>query len=115
MLLEGAMDGLSFIAYIEQVLVPDLRPGDIVICDNLASHKVAGVAQAIAKAGASIRYLPPYSPDLNPIEMAFSKLKNYLRKQRARTLNQLIDATARAIKRFLPSHCANFLKHAGYA
>lgn len=114
MMIDGAMNGAGFMAYLEQVLIPDLRPGDIVICDNLASHKIARVAPAIAAAGATIRYLPAYSPDLNPIEMAFAKLKSYLRKVRARTFKALVKAVARALKKFLPSHCANFFKHAGY-
>jgi transposase len=115
MLLDGAMNGNCFLAYLQQVLIPDLRPGDTVICDNLASHKVAGVAQLIEAAGAAMRYLPPYSPDLNPIEMAFAKLKNHLRKAKARHFDKLIVATEKAINSFLPIHCANFLKHAGYA
>jgi len=83
MLLDGAMNGAAFIAYIEQVLVPELSPGDIVVMDNLPAHKVSGVRQAIETAGAELLYLPPYSPDFNPIEMAFSKLKALLRKAAA--------------------------------
>ena len=111
---DGPIDGDCFLAYIEQVLVPTLQPGDIVIMDNLASHKVAGVKAAIEAAGASLRYLPPYSPDLNPIEQAISKLKSHLRKAAARTFDALIQAIADALKSFTPQHCANFLINAGY-
>jgi transposase len=83
------MDGGGFLAYVEQVLVPTLKPGDIVIADNLPAHKVPGVQKAIENAGASLRYLPPYSPDFNPIEKVFAKLKAYLRKIAARTVNAL--------------------------
>lgn len=111
----GAMTGDMFLAYIEQELCPTLRPGDIVICDNLSSHKVAGVAEAIAKVGATIRYLPPYSPDLNPIELAFSKLKAHLREYSPRTFDDLLKATANALSRFKPEHCAGWFRHAQYA
>jgi transposase len=85
MLLDGPMDGVSFLAWVEQMLAPALRPGDIVVMDNLAAHKVAGVRQAIEACGAELHYLPPYSPDLNPIENAFAKLKAHVRKSAART------------------------------
>src|SRR5215468_9606147 len=87
MVLDGPMNGEAFLAYVEQALVPELRPDDIVIMDNLPAHKVHGVRQAIEAAGASLRYLPPYSPDFNPIEMAFAKLKALLRAAAARTIN----------------------------
>ncbi len=94
---DGPIDGASFRAYVEQCLVPTLRPGDIVVMDNLASHKVGGIKQAIEAAGAKLRYLPPYSPDLNPIEQFFAKLKALLRKAAARTLDALIAAIADAL------------------
>ena len=92
MVLDGPMNGEAFLAYVEQALVPELRPGDIVIMDNLPAHKVHGVRQAIEAAGASLRYLPPYSPDFNPIEMAFAKLKALLRAAAARTIPDLWQA-----------------------
>ena len=112
--IDGAMDGPSFIAYIEQVLAPTLRKGDIVFMDNLRTHKVDGVREAIEAAGASVRYLPAYSPDLNPIEMAFAKLKAALRKGAARTVRALWKLIARIIKTFAPGECANYFHHAGY-
>jgi transposase len=91
-----------------------LRPSDIVIMDNLAAHKVAGVRQAIEACGAELRYLPPYSPDLNPIENAFAKLKAHVRTSAARTLDALERAAANALPQFKPGQCANFFAHAGY-
>ena len=111
---DGPMDGDCFRAYVEQVLAPTLLPGDIVVMDNLASHKVAGIQEAIEATGATLRYLPPYSPDLNPIEQAIAKLKSYLRKEAARTLETLIEAIASALKKFTPQECANFITNAGY-
>ena len=111
---DGPMDGDCFLAYVEQMLAPTLLPGDVVVMDNLASHKVAGIREAIEATGAMLRYLPPYSPDLNPIEQAIAKLKSYLRKQAARTLETLIEAIARALKNFTPQECANFITNAGY-
>jgi transposase len=115
MLIEGPMNGELFLAYVEQCLVPTLKPQDIVVVDNLGSHKVAGVAEAIEAAGATLRYLPQYSPDLNPIEMPFSKFKACLRKLAQRT----IPGIRRGIRSFLSSlkrqECANYLRHAGYA
>jgi transposase len=115
MLLDGPMDGVAFLAYIEQILCPELDPGDIVICDNLSSHKVAGVREAIEAVSASLLYLPAYSPDLNPIEMAFSKLKSALRLAAERTFDGLSLATALALASFTSSHCHNFFRHAQYA
>lgn len=112
--LDGPMDGASFRAYVEQFVVPILRPGDIVVMDNLASHKVAGIRQAVAAAGAELRYLPPYSPDLNPIEQFFAKLKALLRKAAARTVDALIAAIANALAAVTPQECANYLAHQGY-
>jgi transposase len=114
MLLDGPMDGEVFRAWCEQMLAPLLRPTDIVIMDNLAAHKVAGVRQAIEACGATLLYLPPYSPDLNPIENAFAKLKAHVRKAAARTIEALETAAADALKTFKPHHCANFFAHAGY-
>jgi transposase len=115
MLIEGPMNGELFLAYVEQCLAPTLRPNDIVVMDNVAIHRVAGVAEAIEAAGATLRYLPPYSPDLNPIEMPFSKFKACLRKFVQRT----VPGVRHAIRSFLSSlkgqECANYLEHAGYA
>jgi len=114
MLLEGPMDGDAFLAYIEQVLVPTLTIGDTVIMDNLPAHKVTGVREAIEAAGANLVYLPPYSPDMNPIEMAFSKFKAFMRAAAARTLDSLRTAAAQAIQRYTPTDCANYFAAAGY-
>lgn len=114
MLLDGPMHGLAFRAYVEQVLVPELSPGDIVVMDNLPAHKVTGVRRAIETAGAHLLYLPPYSPDFNPIEMAFSKLKAALRKAAARTVDDLWDAIAQSIDAFTPDECKNYFAAAGY-
>ena len=113
-ILEGPMDGECFLVYVEQVLVPTLRPGDVVIIDNLPAHKVAGVRQAIEAAKAILLYLPPYSPDFNPIEMAFSKFKAYLRKIAARTVDDLWAAIADAVQTFTPAGCRNYFAAAGY-
>ncbi len=114
MLLDGPMHGLAFLAYVEQVLIPELRPGDIVVMDNLPAHKVAGVRALIDAVGASLLYLPPYSPDFNPIEMAFAKLKAILRKAAARTVPDLWDVIAAALDAFTPSECQNYFAAAGY-
>ena len=106
---------MAFEAYVTQVLVPTLRPGDIVVMDNLAAHKRAEIAIAIEAAGARLLYLPPYSPDLNPIEMAFAKLKAHLRRARARTYDALWRAVGDICSLFEPRECWNFLRHAGYA
>jgi transposase len=112
--IDGAINGAAFRAYVEQFLAPTLNPGDLVVLDNLSSHKVAGVREAIEARGASLLYLPPYSPDLNPIELAFAKFKQCLRKAAARTIDALWDAMAEAIRAFSPDECANYLAHAGY-
>ena len=114
MILDGAMNGTAFLAYVEQVLVPTLSPGDIVVMDNLPAHKSAGVRSAIEAAGASLRHLPPYSPDFNPIKQAFSKLKALLRKAAARTIPDLWAAIAEAIPLFCRRECANYFQAAGY-
>ena len=114
MLIDGAMDGPAFRAYVTTVLVPELRPGDIVVMDNLPAHKVAGVREAIETAQAKLLYLPAYSPDFNPIEMAFSKLKALLRAAAPRTIAALWTAIAQAIERFTPAECQAYLAAAGY-
>jgi len=112
--LEGAMNGPMFLAYVTQCLAPTLERGDIVVMDNLPVHKVAGVREAIEDVGATLRYLPSYSPDLNPIEMAFSKMKAQLRKAAERTIPDLLRTIGRIAKAFCPTECANFVQHAGY-
>lgn len=112
--IDGAMDGPSFLAYVEQVLAPTLHKGNIVFMDNLRTHKIAGVREALEAAGAKVRYLPAYSPDFNPIEMAFSKLKAALRNGAARSVKALIRLIGRLIKTFAPRECANYFRHAGY-
>lgn len=114
MLLDGPMHGQAFLAYVRQVLVPELSPGDIVVMDNLPSHKVSGVRDAIQEADARLLYLPPYSPDFNPIEMAFSKLKALLRKAAERTVSGLWDAIANCLDAFTPTECTNYFSAAGY-
>lgn len=112
--MDGAINGEAFLAYIAQMLCPTLRPGDVVICDNLPSHKVSGVREAIEAHGASLLYLPPYSPDLNPIELVFSKLKRMLRSAALRTVDALWNALGRLLTNFSASECANYLRHCGY-
>jgi transposase len=114
LVVDGAMNGDVFRAYVEQVLAPTLLPGDSVIMDNLGSHKVAGIREAIEACGASLVYLPPYSPDLNPIEQAFAKLKALLRKIAARTVFALWDALGQILTRFTPQECVSYLANAGY-
>lgn len=114
MTLDGAMYGAAFLAWVEQVLAPTLKPGDIVVMDNLPAHKVAGVREAIEAAGATRLFLPAYSPDFNPIEMAFSKLKALLKKAAARTVADLWAAIAAAIDDIKPDECANYFAAAGY-
>lgn len=114
MVLDGAMTGEAFLAYVEQVLVPSLKPGDIVVMDNLPAHKPAAVRKAVEAAGASLRLLPPYSPDLNPIEMAFARLKALLKQAAARTVEALLQAIKDALKAFTPDECRNYLTAAGY-
>jgi transposase len=115
LVLDGAINGESFLAYVRQFLAPALRPGDVLVMDNLPSHKVAGVREAIEAAGATLRYLPPYSPDLNPIEQVFAKLKALLRSEAARTVEALWAAIGRLLARFPPAECARYLAHCGYA
>lgn len=112
--LDGAMDGDAFRTYVLHVLAPTLRRGDVVVLDNLPAHKVAGVREAITERHAQVFYLPPYSPDMNPIEMAFSKLKALLRHEPPRTIDALINRIGNLLDRFLPSECANYFQAAGY-
>lgn len=114
LLLDGAMNGTSFLAYVEQILAPTLRRGDIVVMDNVSVHKVGGVREAIEARGADLFYLPPYSPDLNPIEQFFSKLKALLRKVAARSIHALWDAIGSLLADFSPRECAAYLSNAGY-
>ena len=114
MVLDGPMNGAWFLAYVQQVLAPTLKPGDVVIMDNLAAHKSTPIRDAIEAVGARLLFLPPYSPDLNPIENAFAKLKALLRKAAARSIEQLWDAIARIIQTYSPRECANYFAAAGY-
>jgi transposase len=114
LLLQGAMNGQIFRAYVEQMLAPTLKPGDVVIMDNVRVHKVAGVSEAIEARGATVPSFPAYSPDLNPIELAFSKLKARLRASTARSTPRLLTAVRAALTRFSPRECTAYLAHAGY-
>ena len=114
LVLDGPMNGPAFLAYVEQFLAPTLRRCDVVVVDNLSAHKVAGVAKAIRAVGASVLYLPPYSPDLNPIEQAFSKLKALLRAAAARTKETLWTTIGQLLDRFSPDECRNYLANSGY-
>ncbi|EKN01478.1 MULTISPECIES: IS630 family transposase [unclassified Acidocella] len=113
--LDGPINGKSFAAYIKQMLVPTLSPGDIVIMDNLGSHKSPAVGKAIREAGAKLLFLPPYSPDLNPIEQVFAKLKTLLRKAAERTVEATWKRIGRLLNEFKPQECANYLRNSGYA
>ena len=113
-LLDGPIDGESFRTYVEKLLVPTLRPGDIVIMDNLGSHKGKAIRQAIRSAGAKLLFLPKYSPDLNPIEQVFAKLKHLLRKVAARTVEAVCAAIGQLLRTFTPNECANYFQAAGY-
>lgn len=114
MVLDGPINRIAFQAYVEQVLTPELGPGDIVVMDNLSSHKGPAVRQAIEAAGARLLYLPPYSPDFNPIENAFAKLKALLRKAAQPTVDGLWDTIGHIIDLFTPNECANYFAAAGY-
>ncbi len=114
MVLDGPINRLAFQAYVEQVLVPELRPGDIVVMDNLSSHKGSAVRQAIEAVGAKLLYLPPYSPDFNPIENAFAKLKTLLRAAAERTVEALWHRIGDLLDCFTPEECANYFAAAGY-
>jgi transposase len=114
MLLDGPINGPAFLAYAEQVLAPELRPGDIVIMDNLPAHKISGVRDAIEKVGARLLFLPPYSPDFNAIEMAFSKLEALLGKTAARTVDELRSVVADCLSAFTAEECRHYFEAAGY-
>ena len=111
---DGPIDNPTFLAYVEQVLVPTLRPGDVVVLDNLVMHKQPEVHAAIERAGARLRFLPPYSPDFNPIELAFAKLKAFLRAARPRNFDQVVELVASVLHLFTPEQCLNFVRHCGY-
>lgn len=111
---DGPIDNPSFLAYVEQVLVRALRPGDVVVLDNLAVHKQPEVRTAIEAVGAHVRFLPPYSPDFNPIEQAFAKLKAFLRAARPRTFDRVTTLVAEALTLFTAAECGNYVRHCGY-
>ena len=113
-LFDGPMTGARFRSYVEETLVPGLKPGDTVVLDNLPAHKVAGIRERIEAAGARLLYLPPYSPDFNPIELAFAKRKTILRAEAARTITDLWNTIGNAFRRFTPDECRNYLAAAGY-
>lgn len=112
--IDGAINGATFLAWIEQHLAPTLNPGDVVVMDNLSSHKVAGVREAIEAVGAEVRYLPPYSPDLNPIELAFSKFKKLLRDGAERGVDSLWKLCGKVLDAFSEGECRNYFRHCGY-
>jgi transposase len=114
-LFDGPINGESFTAWVEAALVPTLRPGDVVVMDNLGSHKGRAVRAAIRAAGAHLFFLPPYSPDLNPIEQVFAKLKHFLREAASRSIDTVTASIADILDRFTPQECANYLTNAGYA
>jgi transposase len=114
LVLSGPINGRSFRAYVEQFLAPTLTVGDIVIADNLGSHKVAGVREAIEAKGASLMFLPAYSPDLNPIEQVFAKIKTLLRKQDPRTVEATWRSIGTVLEKFTPDECLRYIQHAGY-
>lgn len=111
---DGAMDGACFLAYVDQILVPTLQAGDIVVADNLAAHHVDGVRERIEAAGAALWYLPPYSPDFNPIELCFAKLKAILRAARCRSVDTLWPLLGQCLARFSAEECHNYFRHCGY-
>ncbi len=113
--IDGPINGELFRCYVEQFLVPTLRPGDIVVLDNLSSHKSHAVRQAVREVGANLAFLPAYSPDLNPIEQMFAKIKHWMRMAEARTVDKLWDHIGELLSRFPPEECANYLANAGYA
>jgi len=115
MVVDGPMNGRVFREYVRQVLSPTLEPGDIVVMDNLSSHKAAGVREAIEAAGAMLVYLPPYSPDLNPIELAFAKLKSLLRTAAARAVQDIEETIGELLDQFTPRECHAYFRHCGYS
>ena len=114
LVIDGAINGELFRKWCQQELAPALRPGEIVVMDNLSSHKVAGVAEAIRSAGARVRFLPPYSPDLNPIEQMFAKLKSLIRTAGRRSVEGLWSTIGSLMDRFSPDECGNYIRHSGY-
>jgi transposase len=114
-LLDGPIDGNTFTIYVEKVLLPTLKPGDVVVMDNLGSHKGKAVRRLIRSVGAKLFFLPKYSPDLNPIEQMFAKLKHLLRKAAARTVEAIFAAVSQILGTFTPDECANYFRNAGYA
>lgn len=114
MVIDGALTGDHFLAYLRQVLLPELRSGDIVVMDNLQTHKMAGVAAILAERDARALDLPPYSPDFNPIEQAFAQVKARLRRERLRTVDELWEAFGRSLDWVTPVHAANYFRHSGY-
>lgn len=114
LVLDGPMDAATFLGYVQQCLAPSLKPGDVVVMDNLSSHKVAGVREAIEAVGAEVWYLPPYSPDLNPIEKLWSKVKAWLRRLSAATFDTLIQAIAQALRAVAPDECGRYFISCGY-
>lgn len=115
MLIVGSLTGPAFIDYVERCVVPSLRPGDIVVLDNLGAHRMADVARSIEAVGANVLFLPPYSPDLNPIELAWSKIKTIVRGLKPRAMDHLVDACATALERIRRTDIAHWFAHAGYA
>ncbi len=115
LVIDGAMNGELFLAYVQQQLAPTLRAGDLVVMDNLSAHKVAGIREAITAAGATLVYLPPYSPDLNPIELVFSKLKWLVRSESPRTIERLWAFLGQTLDHFRPDECLRYFRHCGYA
>jgi len=115
LVIDGPINGELFRAWVEQMLVPVLQPGDMVVLDNLRSHKVAGIEEAIRTAGGKVLYLPPYSPDYNPIEQVFSKLKTLLRRAAARTVDGLWSTMGHLVGQFAPAECLQYIRHAGYS
>ena len=114
LVVDGAINGEIFLAWVRQHLVPTLRSGDIVVMDNLSSHKIAGVREAIESVGATVEYLPPYSPDFNPIENLFSKLKWLIKSAKLRTRDALWNYLGSLLESFAPQECRNYIKHCGY-
>jgi transposase len=114
-LFDGPINGEAFLAYVQTLLVPTLSPGDVVVMDNLSSHRGRLVRRAIRNAGARLLFLPKYSPDLNPIEQVFAKLKHLLRKAQARSYDAILETLAQILDAFPPEECANYLRNSGYA
>lgn len=115
MVVDGALNGELFVQYVRQELAPQLRPGDILVMDNLQTHKTVGVLDAVAAREARVLFLPPYSPDLNPIELTFSKVKNELRRRRLRTIDELWAAFGESLDWVSPTEALHYFQHAGYA